>query len=183
MALAHPFDHFHLRAAPQGLPPFTPAPGSRRHSASSLTDIWDAPGSPLFLHRVRILQRSHRDQGWVRSRVPRLEQALCITSQIFRMQYSQLDCLVPNRSGSAFLSKVSRHKPFLGWWVRRMRSPLGSQLGFGRLPNMPTNDLHQGQLTCKTLCAWCPPSPLPPVTISRVPLDHTVYNDVQLLIR
>ena len=64
---AHPFHHFHLRAAPQGLPSPRHDPGQ----GDILTDIWDARlSAALFLHRVRILQLSHRDQGWVRSRVP-----------------------------------------------------------------------------------------------------------------
>ena len=44
VALAHPFHHFHLPAAPQG--PFTPAPGSRRHSHRYLGCA--LPGSQPF---------------------------------------------------------------------------------------------------------------------------------------
>ena len=155
MALAHPFDHFHLRAAPQG--PFTPAPGSRRHSASSqisgmrLAHPFFSTGSGL-----RILQLSHRDQGWVKSRECSFEQASCIIYQIFRMRSSQLDCVVPKRSGSTFPLKgiLDVHCTTLFWIGSggcACSCSGASQLGFGRFPNMPTSNLHQGQLTCKVL--------------------------------
>ena len=91
MLCAHPFHHFHLRAAPQGLP--SPQPGSRRHSPSQISRR--RPGSfstqgqdPSYL----------RDQGWVQSRECSFEKAPCIIYQIFRIR-------VPNRSGSAWPSK------------------------------------------------------------------------------
>ena len=57
VALAHPFHHFHLRAAPQGLP--SPQPGSRRHSPHRYL----GGDLALFLHRVRILPISEIKDG------------------------------------------------------------------------------------------------------------------------
>ena len=57
MLCAHPFHHFHLRAAPQGLP--SPQPGSRRHSPHRYL----GGDLALFLHRVRILPISEIKDG------------------------------------------------------------------------------------------------------------------------
>ena len=57
VALAHPFHHFHLPAAPQG--PFTPAPGSRRHSHRYLgCALARSPFSPQGQDPPAISQRS-----------------------------------------------------------------------------------------------------------------------------